>query len=301
MTKIFIQDATLLDCALLLPNKGPSGRSWTVDVFWTGETDSQGMLFDFALAKKSAKQTIDHEFDHKILVKSSQIRDQSHSQIVIASSFKENGNDLFFAMSSYNNSIKKISRETLKALEEDDVSLLEKDIAQDILRNSPKNIQEVQVVLRQPENYKLENHYTYTHSLCYHIGNCQRFHGHSSVIEVYKNKVLDLKKSAHLAQFLNSKYIISRAYLKENWNLTLIQNIELYCPEIEDIKHELYAVQYTGTQGQIGILISKEKVITLDYESTVENIAHFVANKYGDDPSIEIRAYEGLCKGAIYP
>ncbi|MES2613950.1 MAG: 6-carboxytetrahydropterin synthase [Bdellovibrionota bacterium] len=299
--KIFVQDATLLDCALFLSNRGPTGKSWAVDVYWSGDQDEQGMLFDFALAKKSAKQTIDHEFDHKILVKSSQIRHQTHSQIILADSFQENNKEHFFALNTYNNSVKKISRETLKALENDDLSLLEKDIAQDILRNSPQNIKEVQVKLRQPTNAHSTNYYTYTHSLCSHIGNCQRFHGHSSFIEVYKKNVLDEEKSKNLAQFLNNKYIISHTYLKENWNCGLIQDIRQHCLEVEDMKDSLVALEYSGTQGQIGILISKEKVVPLDFESTVENIARFARWKYAEEEGIEVRAYEGLCKGAIYP
>ena len=110
-----------------------------------------------------------------------------------------------------------------------------------------------------------------------------------------------MEKSKNLAQFLNCKYIVSRTYLKENWDIKIIQDLEQYCQEIDDMRHELVALQYSGTQGQIGILMSKEKVIALDFESTVENIAYFAGIKYGDEPDVEIRAYEGLCKGAIYP
>lgn len=299
--KIFVNDATILDCAIFLPNKGPTGKSWSVDVYWNGEQDSSGMLFDFALAKKSAKQTIDHEFDHKLLVKSSQIRHQSHSQTIIADSFQENKKEQFFALNTYNGAVKKISRETMKALENDDVTLLEIDIAQDILRNSPKNIKEVTVKLKPPTNHHLANYFTYTHSLCSHIGNCQRFHGHSSFIEVYKNKSFDAERSKNLAQFLNTKYIVSRSYCKPDWNSKIIQEIEQYCEEISDSKDNLIALQYSGTQGQIGVLISKEKLIALDFESTVENIAFFAGNQFKNESDIEIRAYEGLCKGAIYP
>jgi 6-pyruvoyl-tetrahydropterin synthase len=299
--RIFVNDATLLDCAALLPNRGPTGKSWAVDVYWTGMQDENGMLFDFSLAKRSAKQTIDHEFDHKLLVHSNQIRYQSHSQIIVAGAFQEESNEQFFALNSYPGAVKKISRETLKALENDDVSLLEYDIAQDILRNSPKNISEVQVKLRTPAVYREQNYFSYTHSLCSHVGNCQRFHGHRSLIEVYKNKVFDVEKSRNLAHFLNQKYIISSDYIKNNWNTKILQDLENHCQEIEDFKNELFGLEYSGTQGSIGVLISKNKVIRLQNESTIENLAQFLGSQHNQEEGIEIVAYEGLCKGVIYP
>lgn len=299
--KIFVQDATLLDCALLLPNGGPTGKSWAVDVYWSGEQDAQGMLFDFALAKRSAKQTIDHEFDHKILVKSSQIRYQSHAQVIIASSFTQNNKEQFFALNTYSSSVKKISRETLKALEENDLTLLEKDIAQDILRNSPKNIHAVEVRLRPSTNATLENYYSYTHSLCGHIGNCQRFHGHASMIEVYKNNIFDKEKSKNLAHYLNNKYIVAQNYIKTDWSQKSIQDLIQYCPEVEENKEKLCALAYSGTQGQIALFMPHELVLAFHFESTVENMACFAHNFFKEEKEIEIRAYEGLCKGAIYP
>ena len=269
--KIFITDATLLDCAILSSNHGPIGKSWIVDVSWTGQQDSQGMLFDFSLAKKSAKQTIDLEFDHKILVKSSQIREQSHSQIILAETYQENDKDQFFALNTYPAAVKKISRETLKALENDDVSLLELDIAQDILRNSPKNIDKVEVKLRLPTQYQSPNYYSYTHSLCSHVGNCQRFHGHSSFIEVYQKNKFDMEKSKNLANYLNRKYIVSHDYIQDNWNSKIFHDIKQFCHEVEEYKENLVALQYSGSQGQIGLFLPKEKVIGLKYESTVEN------------------------------
>ncbi len=299
-TKIFIQDVTLLDCAILYPSIGPKGRSWHVDVIWEGNKDNNGVLFDFSLAKKSAKSTIDHEFDHKLLVKPSEIRYQSNSQIIIIGSYKNNDTNSIFAINTYNNSVKRISRETLIALDNDDVSLLEKEIAQSILRNSPENVKNVTVTLREHEQNTKPNYFSYTHSLCYHYGNCQRFHGHSNIIEVYKNGKFDLDKSFLAAKKLNNSYIISRNYVIKQWNTKLIQELIAHCPEIEDIKENLIAAQYKGTQGEVAVIMPKENVFTLDQESTVENLAEFMRKQFSlNDDEIEIRAYEGLSKGSI--
>ncbi|WP_397602080.1 6-carboxytetrahydropterin synthase [Silvanigrella sp.] len=299
-TKIFIQDVTLLDCAILYPSLGPKGRSWYVDVIWEGNKDQNGVLFDFSLAKKSAKSTIDHEFDHKLLVKPSSIRFQSNSQIIIIGNCKENDNNSIFAINTYNNSVKKVSRETLIALDNNDVTLLEKEIAQSILRNSPENVISVTVTLREHENHSKSNYFSYTHSLCHHYGNCQRFHGHSNILEVFKNGKLDLEKSANAAKKLNNSYIISRNYVIFEWNTKLINELIEHCPEIEEAKASLIAAQYKGTQGEVAVIMPKENVFTLEQESTVENLAEFVRKLFSlNETDLEIRAYEGLSKGSI--
>ncbi|KAB8027775.1 6-carboxytetrahydropterin synthase [Fluviispira multicolorata] len=299
LSKIFIQNVTLLDCALFIPNKGPKGKSWYVDIIWEGEKDETGVLFDFSLAKKSAKSTIDHEFDHKLLVKASQIRFQSNSQIIIIGNFKSDKKETFFAINTYNNSIKKVARETIKALENDDVTELEKEIANAILRNSPNNVKNVTVTLREDDNKKKSNYFSYTHSLCHHYGNCQRFHGHSNIIEVFHKGKIDPIKSTKAAKKLNNSYIISRNYLANNWDSRLIKELIEHCPEIADSKDELIAAQYKGTQGEVAVIMPKANTLLMSCESTVENLAEYIRNQFGDDTEIEVRAYEGLAKGSI--
>ncbi len=304
MSKIFVQDATLLDCALLLPEIGPVGRSYAVDVLWEGETDSQGMVFDFAIAKRVAKQTIDQEFDHKILVKSSQIRYQDHDKVIVADSYVDPSEEkhlAFFALNTYSQGVKKISRETMKSFQSGDLSLLEKDMGQDILRHSPANVKNVHVTLRPHSFSQIPQGYSYTHNLCHHVGNCQRFHGHSSVLEIYKNGQLDVNVSHELAKKLNQKHIVSKSYVKDNWDHILFQEILQYCPEIEENKEHLILLQHEGTQGVVATVLPKSAVVCLNRESTVENIAHYLYDLLGCDEGIEVRTFEGLCKGAIYP
>ena len=299
-TKIFIQDVTLLDCAILYPSTGPQGKSWYVDVTWEGKKDKNGVLFDFSLAKKSAKSTIDHEFDHKLLVKPSSIRFQSNSQLIIVAGFKETEQDSIFAINTYSNSVRKISRETLISLDKGDVSLLEKEISQSILRNSPENVTNVIVKLRPHEHHAKSNYFSYTHSLCHHYGNCQRFHGHSNIIEVFSNGKFDADKSNFVAKKLNHSYIISRNYLETNWNSKLIHELIEHCPEITEYKEKLLVAQYKGTQGEVAVILPKECVFLLEQESTVENIAEFIKSLFqATDQDLEIRAYEGLAKGSI--
>lgn len=299
-TKIFIQNVTLLDCAILYPSAGPKGKSWYVDVIWEGIKDNNGVLFDFSLAKKSAKITIDQEFDHKLIVSQNTIRLQSNNQIIIIENYNINNNNSIFAINTYNNSVKIISKDTLNYLEKNDISLLQKEIAHSILKNSPKNVNKVSVILREHGQTEKNNYFNYTHSLCHHYGNCQRFHGHSNIVEVLSNGNIDIEKSNYLAKKLDSYYIISKNYINNNWNTKLIKELIEHCPELYDFKNLFIAAQYKGTQGEVAIVMPKEKVLALDQESTIENLAEFMRNQFLQcNDQIEIRAYEGLSKGSI--
>ncbi|MEN9811249.1 MAG: hypothetical protein RLZZ488_2816, partial [Pseudomonadota bacterium] len=58
-SKIFVRNVTVLDCGVWDLYHGPVGRSWSVDVEWSGTTDAEGVVIDFSQAKKLAKNVID--------------------------------------------------------------------------------------------------------------------------------------------------------------------------------------------------------------------------------------------------
>ena len=68
ISKIFIRNVTVLDCAVWRLKEGPVGQSWSVDVEFHGETDHEGVVLDFSAAKKQAKEAIDEHFDHRLLI-----------------------------------------------------------------------------------------------------------------------------------------------------------------------------------------------------------------------------------------
>ena len=301
-TKIFIQNVTLLDCAVLTPSCIlPTGKSWYVDIIWEGKKDENGFVFDFSLAKKNAKQTIDNEFDHKILIHTEQICYQSENKIIAAQTHASNLKNTSFAINTYPSAIKKLPKSVLIELAKANVSLLEKEISAQILKNSPRNIINVSVILREHEKKSAENYFAYTHSLCKHCGNCQRYHGHSNVIEILKNGEMDAQKSAEMAKNLNNKYIISKHYLDKKWDAPLVKEILTFLPHISHAKDDFIAAQYMGSQGQVSVLLPRKHVLLLEEESTIENIAEYVRQQFPfiPDEHIEVRAYEGLSKGSI--
>jgi len=288
--QIFIDNVTLIDCAILLPT-GPEGKSWYVDIVWEGEKDADGFLLDFSQAKKTAKMVIDKEFDHKLFVQPEQIRLNSTTQTVI---IEKN-----FALNTYPDAIKKINLEMILDLAQGNVALLEREIAHAILKNSAENITNVFVTLKENSQHRAPNYFSYTHSLCFHSGNCQRFHGHSNIVEIYKGGKCDPLASATAALKLKNFYIVAQSYLKEEWDNSAIQEMLAVAPEFEHLKNELVAIQYQGVQGETALIFPRKNILVLNCESTVENLAEYIKSQFAADEEIVVKLYEGLSKGAL--
>jgi 6-pyruvoyl-tetrahydropterin synthase len=299
-TKIFIENATLLDCAILTHQQGPQGKSWSVHLTWEGEkTLENGVLFDFSQAKKTAKKLIDTEFDHKIFVTQTDVSWQFKKRCIIIKKFTSTKKPAVFALNTYQNSIKVLSNALITELQNGDVTLLEKTISERLLKKSPQNITKVSVRLEEHQQKSSTHYFNYMHSLCHHYGNCQRFHGHSNIVEVFKHGKLDLLKSATVAKKFNNLYIISKHYLVKQWETPLIQEMTKLCPEILIYKNNLIACQYTGSQGDVAVIMPKNTVLCLEEESTIENLAQYMLKEFKNQKGLKIRAFEGIAKGSM--
>ena len=131
----------------------------------------------------------------------------------------------------------------------------------------------------------LENSYQYSHGLRKHDGNCQRIaHGHRSFLEIF----VDGERSETWENHWFSTW--SDIYLGTNRHL-LNKLGEDYCE-----------FQYFAPQGNFYLKLPQENCYLIESESTVENIAQHLAEtiaKQEPGKHIEVRAYEGIGKGAI--
>jgi 6-pyruvoyl-tetrahydropterin synthase len=299
-SSIFIRNATVLDCALAIPHIGPRGKSWHVDIAWEGDTDAEGIVFDFALAKKAAKDTIDKWFDHRLLVPESSIIKRDSDRVVLGTSYVIHETQGFFALDTYEESVAILPDDVfLEMRQSGRTNLLSSIIAKCILEVSPKSVSNVRVTLREPLEAALSYHFSYTHSLRQHSGNCQRFHGHSNIVEIFQDGELNLELCARAAQFLDASYLIPKIYLQENElsprNLALLNAF----PQIEKSAVRHAHIEYSGSQGSVALILPAAAVTLMPQESTIENISAFLRESLELGANCSVVAYEGIQKGSI--
>lgn len=276
MPRLFVDNLTVIDCSILDNERGLIGASWSVDIELAGELDKQSMVFDFSKVKRSIKQWIDQEVDHKLVVpsrfKNAQIG-ESDGQTSIE--FTSNNGDLI-QHSSPNTSLclidsKSISRKT--------VAKFVRHGLKDVL---PSNVEDIKVTLRKEVG--IGHFYTYSHGLKKHDGNCQRIaHGHRSRIEIWKNGRRNRKLERKLASLWEDIYLGTSE-------------------DVSEYAHDRIQFDYTTEQGDFSLQLPEERVHIMECDSTVECIAeHVLGILESESPKgqFRVRAYEGIGKGAI--
>lgn len=276
MPRLFVDNLTVIDCSILDPKRGLIGASWSVNLELGGDLDHQSMVFDFAKVKKTVKQWIDQEVDHKLLVPS------SYKGVRITQSDEscdvnfETKDKLEIKHSSPASALcfidaKRISRKRVR-------QFIAKRLA-DVL---PSNVTDIKVTLHNEAS--IGRYYTYSHGLKKHDGNCQRIaHGHRSKIEIWKNKVRSRKLEKQLA---------------DKWS-------DIYLGTTEDVSEFdscKVSFNYTTEQGEFSLCLPEERVYLMENDTTVECIAEHVLSVLEQDmpkASFKVRAYEGISKGAI--
>jgi 6-pyruvoyl-tetrahydropterin synthase len=294
MSKLFLHNITILDCALWRclgnfpqANLGsPIGKSWRVDCLLTGSVDENGILFDFGQAKKHVKRIIDDCFDHRFFCPGSLVT--SGDTYV---EFKAKN----FYLKAPSSSFVFFNDEVFFEIAENKTEGLEKHIEQYILKHSPENIKEVKITL-QCETFDAEfPECEYIHSLKFHQGNCQRFHGHSNGVKVEKNGKADSFLAKRAQAVLSGKYLVAK-----NYNCTFSENTAL--SRNPSYSEDTFAhINYQGSQGTYELYIPKERVVFIDQESTIENIAEFLHKELKLTLNEKVYAFEGIGKGCVFP
>ena len=279
MARLFVENLSVIDFSYLDRERGVVGESWIVDIELVGSLDDQGMVFDFGKIKKQIKQFIDTEVDHRLLVPIASSRCSSrlnNDELFIEFPLVAGG--MIFHQSP-RDSVLLVDAEVIKA------KTIINDLQTRIKTILPNNVSEVLINLR---NEVINGaYYHYTHGLQKHLGQCQRIaHGHRSQIEVKIDGERNQQIEAQWADRLKDSYIATECHIIEEF-------------ELNGIAHTRLA--YMAQQGYFAISLPSTQVFIMPMESTVENLANYLADIISKEnkAKVLVKAYEGFGKGAF--
>jgi len=279
MTRLFVDNLTVIDFSFLDHERGVVGESWIVDIELVGELDEQGMVFDFGDVKKQIKRYIDAEVDHRLLV-------PIQSPNCQVSLLDDEVISIEFALSRGGQITHQSPSQAVVLI---DAAKVEMAFVCQLLQTQiktllPNNVGEVLINLRQE---KIDGaSYQYTHGLQKHLGNCQRIaHGHRSRIEISIEGERNLLLEAQWAKRLEDGYIVTEQHIVGEY-------------EHNGILHSRLA--YTAEQGDFTMSLPSFWLFKMPMETTVENIAAYLAKEIAKENrgKVLVKAFEGVAKGA---
>ena len=275
MTRLFVEQLTVVDCAFLDARRGLVGESWIVDLELDGALDEQGMVLDFGEVKKSLKKAVDGAADHRLLVPAAAPElDFVRSGANCGLSFKAQTGPV-----EHQSPLKAVG-----LIEAPEVTA--QSVAthlQDAIRKAvPGNVTSVEVSLRNERT--AGSYYHYTHGLKKHAGQCQRIaHGHRSRLEIS----LDGRRDERL----------ERLWADRGRDIYLGSAADIVAHGKGRIRFE-----YHAGEGDFALELPVDRCDLLQTDSTVERIAEHLCAQVADErpgQKVEVRAYEGVMKGAI--
>lgn len=274
MVQLFLEQLTVIDCGLLHPRRGLVGMSWIVDVRLAGTPGADGMVVDFGPAKRLIKRRIDALVDHRLLVPAQapglqHVVTGARSSLVFDDAHAGRIEHRGPAASVCVIDCKEITTAAVAAR-------LQRELAAAL-----PAVTHIEVELREEDIPGAS--YTYCHGLKRHRGNCQRIaHGHRSRLEI----LVDGSPSAAHAQ-----------RWARRWRDVFLGN------RADLVGHGArYRFAYQTPAGAFELELEAQRCQLLDAETTVENIAAFIAAELKrQEPAkrFTVRAYEGVNKGAV--
>lgn len=273
--RLFVNHLTVIDCSILDPDRGLIGASWIVDLEIQGKLNPEGMVMDFGLVKRLARDAIEDVADHRLLA-------PSHFE---GCTVKSDGNVCTITFNTrqgdryeHRSPEAAICKVPNKICDIASVTPLLESAA---MAACPDNVESVIVQLREEDIPGAS--YSYSHGLKRHDGDCQRIaHGHRSKIEIYIDGSRDQGWEQAWADCWNDIYLVSRE-------------------DIITATEDSLTTSYSANQGNFSITLPRHRCDILDSDSTVELIAEHLAMKTSQKSKkpVMVRAFEGVNKGAI--
>lgn len=275
MPRLFVEQLTVLDCAFLDAQRGLVGESWIVDLALDGELDEQGMVLDFGEVKKRLKRALDDTADHKLIVPAGAPGCAHTTQ----------GDTLRLRFESATGAIEHRSPAAAVCLleaAEVTADTLAAHLHSRLRRVLPPNVRGADLHLRHEAIDGA--YYQYTHGLRKHAGHCQRIaHGHRSRLQIAVDGRRDERLERRRAELWKDIYLGTAADIAEHVGGRL-------------------RFAYRSGEGEFELVLPDDRCELLPVDTTVERIAeHLAAQAASERPGtkVEVRAYEGVMKGAV--
>ncbi|MDR3416480.1 MAG: 6-carboxytetrahydropterin synthase [Nevskia sp.] len=276
MTRLFVEQLSVIDCAYLDAQRGLVGESWIVDIELEGELDGQSMVLDFGEVKRRLKRALDASADHTLVVPA------RHPQLELQRGGERVG--LLFRGPADGPIEHHAPLQALTLLDAEtvDAASLAAHLGRVLAEEVPPNVAQVRLKLR---NEVIDGaYYHYTHGLKKHAGFCQRIaHGHRSRLQIRRGGGRDAELEAAWARRWRDIYLGTREDLRQRQNGRL-------------------RFAYAAAEGVFELELPESRCDLLDADTTVERIAeHIAAATALQHPGtpVEVRAYEGVMKGAV--
>ena len=273
--QLFVNQLTNVDFSYLDAARGLVGETWLASAILDGVLDDQGMVCDFGIVKKTLRNWLDDEVDHRLLVpmQSPNLTLTEHDGRVELSWCSEHGT---LTMSAPRQAVALI----------DAPAITEASVAdwcrQQLKPFFPVNVDQLTLTF-EPEAI-VSAFYHYSHGLKKHDGNCQRIaHGHRSRLHIWLGNERHPEQEQQWAKRWQDIYIGSQ----EDLVAETATNLEF---------------AYEAAQGHFALSVPKSTCYMIDTDSTVEWIAEHIATELArefPDQAVRVQAFEGINKGAF--
>lgn len=275
MARLFVEQISVIDCALLDAESGLLGATWIVDAELEGDLDAQGMVEDFGPLKSRLKRAIDGLVDHRLLVPG------RHPGLQLAR--QDDGVRLYFDAPADGPIEHRSPHTAVAAL---DAARVDAASVTGFLHSqlAARTVTGTRLHLTLREEEIDGARYRYVHGLRQHGGDCQHIaHGHRSRLSIFTDGRRDRRLENELAGAWHRRYLARRDDLLRDTGARL-------------------RFGYRATQGEFELELPAARCEVLDAPTTVENLAIRLAERGAQlrpERRVCVRAYEGLHKGAL--